>query len=399
MYGAGTAGTNNGVGCYFDNGLLRFHLTGNTFSASAPQVTTGAILQTTWGYSTANGRQMDLNGTQLGTETTKIANIAAATGRIGLDWAGSNYFDGDIAEILLFAADNTLADKHKIETYLFLKYGITGTHDYISSNGTTIWDVGGSGGFDNDIAGIGRDAALHQKQATAMNLDDIITIGNGSIATLTNRMPQNFTLLESFRDDLPTGLILATGSNTGTCNGVVSFSEGDTALTVAAGTVLSSGSCTIVVPVKSNQAGVYCNTIYMNALLGMTGTMMIGNEDLATSCLTVQNTPCTNLTNPLIQMNRVGTIGLGDTLILTAVATGLNDYSRLNWNATGGKFLNTGSNPTYWIAPQVAGHYSFTVQLDNDATGYGTCLNNASASQQVIEVCPMICLPVHVVRN
>jgi hypothetical protein len=121
MYGAGTAGTNNGVGCYFDDGLLRFHLTGNTFSASAPQVATGAILQTTWGYSTANGRQMDLNGTQLATETTKIANIAAATGRIGLDWAGSNYFDGDIAEILLFAADNTLADKHKIETYLFLK--------------------------------------------------------------------------------------------------------------------------------------------------------------------------------------------------------------------------------------------------------------------------------------
>ncbi len=101
----------------------------------------------------------------------------------------SEFFDasykGDILEVITYDARNSDADRRKIESYLAIKYGITlGTNgtslDYVDSNGTNIYAIGG---FNYDIAGIGRDddAQLNQKQSKTINKVDDITIGLSDI--------------------------------------------------------------------------------------------------------------------------------------------------------------------------------------------------------------------------
>ncbi|MEZ4902515.1 MAG: hypothetical protein R2822_12575 [Spirosomataceae bacterium] len=59
-----------------------------------------------------------------------------------------------------------------MNSYLALKYGITldqtTTTNYLSGTGSTIWTAGG--GYDNSIAGIGREDCqdLHQKQVCSL---------------------------------------------------------------------------------------------------------------------------------------------------------------------------------------------------------------------------------------
>ena len=49
---------------------------------------------------------------------------------------------GDIAEIVLYDADQSAAGTEpQIASYLALKYGITLSHSYLASNGTTVWNL------------------------------------------------------------------------------------------------------------------------------------------------------------------------------------------------------------------------------------------------------------------
>ncbi len=87
-------------------------------------------------------------------------------------WNINGAFPGDIQEIIWYRQDVSNTERQQIESYLALKYGITldqtTATDYLASDGTTkMWDANAGAGYNNDIAGIGRDdySALGQVQS------------------------------------------------------------------------------------------------------------------------------------------------------------------------------------------------------------------------------------------
>lgn len=89
-----------------------------------------------------------------------------------------NYFDGQIAELIMYPASHTDEQRIKINSYLAVKYGITldpSVGQYITSNGTTIWN---NTNYWNDIFGIGKDdtGTLNQIKSNSINSGS----GNGT---------------------------------------------------------------------------------------------------------------------------------------------------------------------------------------------------------------------------
>ena len=165
--------------------------------------TSGALLTATGAISTAKyylGAAVYSNTTTANSNAIRVDGAVKASngttsaypddGGLMIGAAGAtpaSFFDGNIAEALVFNATLSAANLNKIETYLAIKYGISlGTTttpvDYISSNGTTFWT--GNSTYQNRVFGIGRDdaSALNQKQAQAAGDDSVIQIGLGAIA-------------------------------------------------------------------------------------------------------------------------------------------------------------------------------------------------------------------------
>jgi len=108
----------------------------------------------------------------------------------------ANFYDADIAEMLIYTTAPTTQELEQIQTYLAIKYGIfkdspdnvsTGgvdERDYFRSDATVIWDYSDNTSYHEDVAGIGRDddACLNQKQSSSEGTDDILAIGLGDIA-------------------------------------------------------------------------------------------------------------------------------------------------------------------------------------------------------------------------
>ncbi|MFY0593160.1 beta strand repeat-containing protein, partial [Roseivirga sp.] len=119
--------------------------------------------------------------------------------------SGTLNYNGAISEIIIFDNDITDLQKQQVYTYLAIKYGITLSNDadgdaitnevisgsvregdYVASDGATIiWTYADNTAYSNDIAGIGRDddGCFVQKQSTAQDTDDILTVGLGNVAT------------------------------------------------------------------------------------------------------------------------------------------------------------------------------------------------------------------------
>ena len=104
----------------------------------------------------------------------------------------SYYWSGDIAEVVAYDKKLGNADRHKVESYLAIKYGITldqsgGGQNYKDSGGTNIiWN--GPDGYRNDVAGLGRDddSGLDQKISKSINADAIVTMATTSDFTSAN---------------------------------------------------------------------------------------------------------------------------------------------------------------------------------------------------------------------
>lgn len=139
---------------------------------------------------TANRIMANLNGGTVVSGDCTV-NYVAGNLSIGARWSGSTYttfMNGYVSEIIVYDTELNEADIKKIESYLAVKYGITLGHDYVASDGTTLfWALGG--GYDNDIAGIGRDdgSMLAQKQSKSINGDALLTIGAGGQIAATNQ--------------------------------------------------------------------------------------------------------------------------------------------------------------------------------------------------------------------
>lgn len=127
---------------------------------------------------------------------------------VGRNGNGGEDTDANIAEIIMYTNTPTATNKNKIESYLALKYGITrggntgtsNTYNYISSTATTVWDKIANTGYNNDIAGIGRDdaSALFQKQSISVNNNEPATVGLVAIASSNATNANSFSSDQSF---------------------------------------------------------------------------------------------------------------------------------------------------------------------------------------------------------
>ena len=135
---------------------------------------------------------------------TTLSDAGAGTYNytLGDDDTGGNDFVGFLGDVIAYQGTLTSTERRQVETYLAIKYGITidqtSATNYIWSDGSTvIWDATANSGYNQDIAGIGRDDAscFSQKQSSSVNTDDVLTIGLGSVAN------SNAENVNSFTDD------------------------------------------------------------------------------------------------------------------------------------------------------------------------------------------------------
>jgi len=131
------------------------------------------------GYYDANGHNISINGGASDTRNTATPNNTTLPLKIGMA-LDSYYLDGNIAEVIFYNSAISTVERQKVESYLSIKYGITKSGDYVSSDNTTVWTSGG--GYDNDIAGIARDdvSSLAQQKSKSINSSALVTIDNGA---------------------------------------------------------------------------------------------------------------------------------------------------------------------------------------------------------------------------
>ena len=145
-----------------------------------------------------------VDGSQTGSSTTATFDTATGSGspyRVGAgatESASGNYFwEGDIAEQIVFNVVLSQTERYQVDSYLALKYGIHLGHNYLASDETTLWDATANATYHNDVAGIGRDddSALNQKQSTSQS-GGIVEIGLAALAS------DNASNANSFSGDL-----------------------------------------------------------------------------------------------------------------------------------------------------------------------------------------------------
>ncbi|WPO78027.1 T9SS type A sorting domain-containing protein [Flavobacterium sp. KACC 22761] len=80
----------------------------------------------------------------------------------------NNNFYGYIPEILVYSRVLTPLERRKAETYLAIKYGVSLSNSYISSDDKLLWDFSANTAYNNRISGIMRDdlSALNQPFST-----------------------------------------------------------------------------------------------------------------------------------------------------------------------------------------------------------------------------------------
>jgi len=126
----------------------------------------------------------------------------------GRNNSGGEDTDANIGEIIFYNTTPSAADLNRIESYLAVKYGITrggntntgAAYNYLSSASTTTWNKTSNSGFNNDIAGIGRDdaSALFQKQSISVNNNEPVTVGLVAIASSNATNANSFSSDQSF---------------------------------------------------------------------------------------------------------------------------------------------------------------------------------------------------------
>lgn len=141
-----------------------------------------------------DGRQIDndISGNFINAETNRPYRVG---GNLYV-WGGSN-FNGQISEVLSFPINLSTNDRHIIESYLGIKYGIPLTHAYLNSANQTLWN---ESNYSNNIASIGREDCfkLNQKQTKSTQDGAIITMGLGNIFNDNNSNTNNFSNDQSY---------------------------------------------------------------------------------------------------------------------------------------------------------------------------------------------------------
>ncbi|HMJ71053.1 MAG TPA: T9SS type A sorting domain-containing protein [Cyclobacteriaceae bacterium] len=126
-----------------------------------------------------------------GTTLTTFGSSNSAVGvriDIGNGAFAAESSDAQIGEMIIYSRVLTPAELLRVESYLAVKYGMTISHDYVTSAGATIWNLTANSGFNHDIAGIGADAAtgLDQRKSQSINAGSWISMDKGGVFPVNN---------------------------------------------------------------------------------------------------------------------------------------------------------------------------------------------------------------------
>ncbi len=204
IIGAGTTLDETDFG--YENGKLNMYenLLG-TASGTTAISTAIPILST--GIESSNALSFFNNGAANGSGSYSYSNSTIRF-TVGCHSLGSallpvykNYWDGYISEVIMYDGALTVTNRERVESYLGIKYGIEVGHNYLSSDGTVIWDKTVNAAYHNNVAGIGRDdlGGLNQRQSKSVNASALVTIGNNNTIVATNQAnPNNFSANKSY---------------------------------------------------------------------------------------------------------------------------------------------------------------------------------------------------------
>jgi Secretion system C-terminal sorting domain len=199
----GNPGTINGT-CQLGSGNVGAELTSAFFGSSSdmstptsfwdnPLYSNGSLVSFTMASGTLTQTLRD-RGVDILSVTPYRNDLSASSsnaflGRLGPPFG--EFWDGNMAEVIIFNTDLGPGDRNQVESYLALKYGFTlGSNaaptDYTASDGATGFWVGDAF-FQNDVFGIGTDAGsdLVQTQSNSSNSGDGSGIGESSKGNLT----------------------------------------------------------------------------------------------------------------------------------------------------------------------------------------------------------------------
>ncbi|MCX6319444.1 MAG: hypothetical protein NTW29_19360, partial [Bacteroidetes bacterium] len=181
-----TGGTPNG----------RLNLYGSTL-VTANTIFANRVPAVVYGGGPSGSLKLSYNGNPAITNSSVSNSTPTGSVYIG-DYATglSPSWDGDITEVIYYTAEPTAADKQRIDAYLGLKYGVTLASDYLASDGLTFpWKLADHTGYNNNIAGIGRDdnTALNQKQSKSSNTGNHVVFSLDKLATTSGANSGSFT--------------------------------------------------------------------------------------------------------------------------------------------------------------------------------------------------------------
>jgi len=175
----GTDNPHNGINSSSNEAFL--YNTG--FSAEQPYIENQAhVFDYYWngGNALNVGTGTRVNGNDVFDAGGHARNIGGSGSNV--DWTiGSQnlnveVWSGQIAEVILYNRNLTVAEKERVDAYLGLKYGTTLAHNYLAGDGSTVYDISTYG---NNVTGIARDDSqgLLQKQSKSVNSGSVLTIG------------------------------------------------------------------------------------------------------------------------------------------------------------------------------------------------------------------------------
>lgn len=170
----------------------------NYISANSTTIGSIANPSTSLGVQLANANKSNtgaasifLNGNSVSTGT--IAEMPVSNqlnlGARRLSGVNGLFFNGRMAEVVLYNRQLNAAERQQVTSYLAIKYGITLPHNYIDPGSNVLWDVTLNTGYNNNITGISRDDCngLHQKQSKSVNAAEaLVTAGNYNGIFTTN---------------------------------------------------------------------------------------------------------------------------------------------------------------------------------------------------------------------
>jgi uncharacterized repeat protein (TIGR01451 family) len=177
--------------------------------------------------------------------------------------------------------------------------------------------------------------------ASGGNTNLTVAIGNPNAGAIA--------LTSALTDSFPTGMTIGTAGNTGTCTGV-SATAGAGSFTVASGTSIPAGGCTVIVNVKSSTAGAALNSIGVGALQTSAGS----NAAAASDTLNVYAPPTVS------KAFTPAGISSGGSSSLTITVT------------------NPAANPGNLTGVSIADNYTGT--LSNNAAGSVSCSSAGSSA-------------------